>query len=165
MSFDNVSLPPTLDRVRWEIPTSFAGGLAGIASRRMKLFRRFIADRAVRTKLIIIATPSLAFLAGLVEALQPVRVQALGPEPAIQALNERVISGPPWTREVKRKAANKRPQIEITTGELRAAVDMNRSRTTDIANSLLQARYDISALEGMSDVTRRRQTREGVDHR
>ena len=70
-----MSMPPTLDRVHWEIPTSFVGGLAGVASQRMKLFRRFIAARAVRTNRIIGSTTSLAFLARLVEALEPLRIQ------------------------------------------------------------------------------------------
>jgi hypothetical protein len=85
------NLPPTLDHVRWEILSSFAGGLAGVASRRMKFYRRFIANRTVRTNLVIVSTPSLAFLACLFEALEPVRVQALGSELTVEAFDERIV--------------------------------------------------------------------------
>ena len=92
-----LSMPPTLDRVRSENSVSFAGWLAGVASRRMKLHRRFVADRAVWTNLVIVSTPSLAFLARLVEALEPVGVQTLGPKLPIQVFDEGVVGGFSWS--------------------------------------------------------------------
>jgi hypothetical protein len=43
-----VSLPPTLDQAGQEIPASSAARLAGVAGRRIKLSRRFPADRSLR---------------------------------------------------------------------------------------------------------------------
>jgi hypothetical protein len=84
---------PTLDRVRSENSGSFAGWLAGVTGRRMKLHRRFVADRAVGTNLVIVSTPILAFLARLVEALEPVGVQTLGTELPVQAFDEGIVGG------------------------------------------------------------------------
>ena len=41
-------------------------------------FRHLVADRAVGTKLIVVSTPSLAFLPGVVQIHEPVNVQAIG---------------------------------------------------------------------------------------
>ncbi len=81
----HISLPPTLDRVRWEILFSFAGGRAGVAGRRMKFHRRFIANRTVRANLILAYTLSLAFLACLVEATG----QIVDGDSILQSLAER----------------------------------------------------------------------------
>jgi hypothetical protein len=63
----------------------------------MKRRRHFVADRAVRSDLVVVSTPSLAFLLRLVEAEEPARVQALGAELAVRALDEcavRRLAGP-----------------------------------------------------------------------
>ena len=57
----------------------------------MKLYRRFVADRTVRTHLVVVSMPSLAFCARLVEAEEPVRVQALRSELAVERFDERVV--------------------------------------------------------------------------
>jgi hypothetical protein len=43
----------------------------------MKLARRFAAEGAMRTNVVIVSTPSLAFSPSFVEAQEPVGVQAL----------------------------------------------------------------------------------------
>jgi hypothetical protein len=72
-----LSLPPTLDQAGWEIPASSAARLVGVAGPRMKLARRFAAEGAMRTNVVIVSTPSLAFSPSFVEAQEPVGVQAL----------------------------------------------------------------------------------------
>ena len=52
---------PTLDQSGREIPASSPTRLAGVAGSEMKPFRRFAADRAMRTNVVIVSTPSLAF--------------------------------------------------------------------------------------------------------
>ena len=64
-----MTLPPTLDRSWPGNPASSGGWLAGFTGRRMKLLRRFPADRAVRAHIVIVSTPSLAFSPRLVDAL------------------------------------------------------------------------------------------------
>jgi hypothetical protein len=57
--------------------TSSAARLVGVAGPRMKLARRFAAEGAMRTNVIIVSTPSLALSPSFVEAQEPVGVQAL----------------------------------------------------------------------------------------
>jgi hypothetical protein len=68
---------PTLDQAGWEIPASSAARLVGVAGPRMKLARRFAAEGAMRTNVVIVSTPSLAFSPSFVEAQESVGVQAL----------------------------------------------------------------------------------------
>jgi hypothetical protein len=72
-----MSLPPTLDLAGSEIPASSAARLVGAAGPRMKLARRFAAEGAMRTNVVIVSTPSLAFSPSFVEAQETVGVQAL----------------------------------------------------------------------------------------
>ena len=86
-----MDLPPTLDQFGVENPASSGGELAGIAGRPVKHCRHLVADRAVRSHLVVVSTPSLAFSPRLVEAEEPVGVQALRPELAVQALTARIV--------------------------------------------------------------------------
>jgi hypothetical protein len=70
--FGRSELTPTLDQVGWEIPASSAVRPVGVAGPRMKLARRFAAEGAMRTNVVIVSTPSLAFSPSFVEALEPV---------------------------------------------------------------------------------------------
>ena len=69
-----------------------------------KLLRRFPADRAVRTHVIIVSTPSLSFSPRLVEAEEPVRVQAPRPELAVEGLDEGIVGRLPRAAEVEHDA-------------------------------------------------------------
>ncbi len=104
-------MPPTLDRVRWETLASYAGVLAGVASRRMKFHGRFVANRAVRMDLVIVSTRTLAPLSRLLDFPKPVRVQTSGSELAVQAFNERIVGWLPKPREIKGGTADKRPKV------------------------------------------------------
>ncbi len=53
--------------------------------------RRLVADRAVGSDLVIVSTPSLHFFARVVKRHEPVGVQALRPELAVEAFDEGVI--------------------------------------------------------------------------
>ena len=102
-------MPPTLDQAGWEIPASSAARLVGVAGPRMKLARRFAAEGAMRTNVVIVSTPSLAFSPSLVEAQEPVGVQALCTELAVERLDEGVVGRLAGTRELERDAADESP--------------------------------------------------------
>ena len=68
----------------------------------MKLHRRLVADRAVWTHLVVVSMPSLAFCPRLVEAQEPVRVQAFGPELAVERFDEGIVRRLAWPAEVER---------------------------------------------------------------
>ncbi len=53
-----------------------------------ELFRGYIADRTVWANFVVVSTPSLAFSGHVVEAHEPVRVQAFHAELPVQALDE-----------------------------------------------------------------------------
>ncbi|MBG6203045.1 hypothetical protein IWQ48_004202 [Labrenzia sp. EL_13] len=74
------------------------------------------------------------------KAQEPVRIQALGPEPAVEGLNEGVVRRFSRPGEVKRDASSIGPQIEIPGDELRALIDPDRLwianlRTDDLQGS------------------------------
>src|SRR5213078_1794293 len=101
-----VNLPPTLDRFRLENRASLGDGLAGIAGHSMKHCWHLVADRAVRSHLVVVSTPSLAFSACLVEAEEPIGVQALSPKLAVQAFDECVVGRLAGPAEVESDAAH-----------------------------------------------------------
>src|SRR6516164_10056626 len=53
-----------------------------------QLDRGFVADRAVRSLLVVVSTPSLAFSSRIVEAHEPMRVQTFRSEFAVERLDE-----------------------------------------------------------------------------
>jgi len=68
----------------------------------MKRRRHEIADRAVRSDLVVALTPSLAFSARFVEAEEPVHVQTFSAELAVQAFDEGVVRRLAGPTEVER---------------------------------------------------------------
>src|SRR5262249_17405028 len=78
-----------------------------------QLDRGFVADRAVWSLLVVVPTPSLAFSPRIVEAHEPMRVQAFRSEFAIERLDEGIVSGLAWSGEVERDTTLVSPQIEI----------------------------------------------------
>src|SRR5579862_5795896 len=92
----------------------------------MKLDRRFVADRAVGTHLVVVSAPSLAFCACFVEAEEPIRIQIPRAKFAVEGLNERVVRGLAWSAEVQRDASHVGPVIELLAHELGAIVDSDR---------------------------------------
>jgi len=56
-----------------------------------ELDRALVADRAVGSFFVVVSTPSLAFSAGVVEGEEPSRVQAFGPDLAVEGLGEGVV--------------------------------------------------------------------------
>ena len=55
--------------------------------------RDVISDRTMRSVLNVVPTPSLQFFLRVRKAHEPVRVQAFGPELAVERLDEAVVRG------------------------------------------------------------------------
>ena len=55
--------------------------------------RDVISDRTMRSVLVVVSTPSLQFFLRVCKAHEPVRVQAFGPELAVERLDEAVVRG------------------------------------------------------------------------
>jgi hypothetical protein len=67
----------------------------------------------VRSFLVVVSTPSLAFSARIVEAHEPVRVEALCSELAVERFDERIVGRLPGSREVERDTTVIGPEIQI----------------------------------------------------
>ena len=82
----------------------------------------------MRSHLVVVPAPSLAFSDRVVEAHEPVLVQAFRPELAVEGLDERVVRWFAGPAEVERDAVGVRPQIQVAGDELAALVDADRRR-------------------------------------
>ena len=102
---------PSLDRPAGFFPGGFAQGGPCATDRSMRLDRGFVADRAVWSLLVVVSTPSLAFSPRIVEAHEPVRVQAFGAELAVERFDEGIVGWLPWPREVERHTPMVGPQV------------------------------------------------------
>src|SRR4051794_5547578 len=82
----------------------------------------------MRTHLVVVLAPILHFRTRVVKRQEPVRVEALGPEPPVEGFDKRIVRGFAGTREVQRDAFRISPQVHVAGDELRALVDPDRLR-------------------------------------
>ena len=85
--------------------------------------RRFVADRAMWSYLVIVSTPILKLCARVGHRQEPVRVQAFRSQSTVERFNEGVVRRLARPREIKRHALQVSPQIKLTRDELAALVD------------------------------------------
>jgi hypothetical protein len=72
-----------------------------------------LCGRSTHTSTVVVSTPSLALRPRIVEAHEPVRVQALRPELPVQALDERVVRRLARPGEIERHPALVGPEIQL----------------------------------------------------
>ena len=82
-------------------------------------------------------------------------VEAFDAYTGIEALDEGVIGGFPWTAKIQNDAICIRPQVELPRGKLTAIVDLHASRFAKHGDGSVERRYDIGGLGLMSDPKRR----------
>jgi len=129
----------------------------------MKFSRSFVANHAVWTHLIVVSTPSLAFSARLVEALEPIRVQALCAELAVQAFDEELSVGLPGREKsnvTPRTKAQRSRSLLMNSGPLSTRIVFRQASLMDRA---FERRYDIKALVSLTHINDGRQPRERVN--
>ena len=110
--------------------------------------RGFITDRAVRSFLIVVSTPSLAFSARIVEAHEPVRVEAFPSELAVEGFDERIVGGLAGTREVECHTTVIGPEIQIAGHELGALIHPYSLRVSELTTNPFEHLDDIGTAEG-----------------
>ncbi len=76
----------------------------------------------MRPSLVVIPSPALDGHSGIGQAYEPALVQALVPEPTVEALSVRILHRFPGLDEVQCYAALVRPLIQDLAGELRTVV-------------------------------------------
>jgi hypothetical protein len=93
-----------------------------VAASHQELRRRAAREAAVRPDGVVVAPPALDQLAGVREAEEPLLVEALVPQPAVEALHVRVLHRLAGADELEADAAALRPGQEGAARELRAVV-------------------------------------------
>jgi hypothetical protein len=77
---------------------------------------------------VVIPPPLLRLFPGILQTHKPVLIQTLQPEPGVERLDIGVVRGLAGTAEVKFDVIPVSPEIDILGDELRAVVNLNRSR-------------------------------------
>ena len=88
--------------------------------------------------LVVVAPPFLDAGPGIGQGKEPRGVQALGPEPGVEGLDERVVRGLSGPGEVNLDTVQISPVIEQATGELRAIINPQALRLASGAHELVQ---------------------------
>ena len=101
------------------MPSSIAGMAAMLLGEARWWYS---SDAAVRPDLVVVAAPFANLGPGLVQCLEPVLVQALVAEAAVEALDVAVLHGSPGLDQDVPYAVALRPGDEGSAGELRAVV-------------------------------------------
>jgi len=89
--------------------------------------RRYAPDAAVRPDLVVIGAPGANRWTCLLQRLEPVIVQALVPELAVEALDVAVLHRPPRLDQDVAHTVALRPGHERSAGELRPVVGSHRA--------------------------------------
>lgn len=89
------------------------------------------ADQAAWTNFVVFSAPSHAFSGRVVEAHEPVCIQAFRAELAVRALDKGIVGRFAQPREVQGDVALVGPEVKVTGDELAALVDPDRPRQAD----------------------------------
>ena len=95
-----------------------------------ELSRGHVAQAAMRSMFVVIPTPGLDLLCGVIQRQEPMLVQTLQTEPGIERLDKRVVRRLARTAEVQLHFVPVRPQVQILRDELRTVVHPDRPRAT-----------------------------------
>src|SRR5207247_1890356 len=105
--------------------------------------------------LVVVSTPSLAFSACLVEAEEPIGLQALSPKLAVQAFDECVVGRLAGPAEVESNAADEGPRAQPRPAALPPTVAPNGPWTADFLPNPFERADDIDATKILPHLDRR----------
>lgn len=117
----------------------------------------------MRSDFVVLSTPFLHFLAGVVKAKEPVLVQALGPELAVEGLDVRIAGGFAGPGEVQDHIPLIGPQIEVARHELAAIVYPDHLRITHLLADPLKRLHGIFTTVAEPLIGGRRLAGMGID--
>lgn len=117
----------------------------------------------MRSLFVVVRQPFADDLTSVLEAVEPVRVETLVSEPAVEALDEGVVDRLPGTAEEKLHAVGVRPLVEGIRDELGAVVDGDGLGVAALGCNLLEEADDASPADAAFDDDARRTAGEGVD--
>ena len=130
-----------------------------------QLGRRSLPECAVRPNVVVVSTPSLHLRPGVVKRQEPMRVQALCPELAVERFNERVVRRFARPGEVEHNALLVGPHVQITRDELAALVDTDRLRIANLPADTLQRLDHVRTAVVEPSLDARRIARKNVNNR
>jgi hypothetical protein len=116
--------------------------------------RRHIAESAVGPFFVVIPLPSFDFVTGIVQAEEPVFVEAFLPESAMERLDINVVCRLPRTREVQSDVVPVSLEIDVLRDKLGAVVHPDPPRSSVILHDLLQDRDHLAAAYPLAHVNR-----------
>src|SRR6056297_223055 len=105
--------------------------------------RDVVADRAVGSVLVVVSTPILQLFSGIRKAHEPMCVEAFRTELAVEGLDEAIVCGLSWPREVQRNVVGIGPEIEIAKDKFAAVVNFDRLRVTNFPTDPFERLNDI----------------------
>lgn len=111
--------------------------------------RRYPANAAVRPNLVVVPTPCGNLGACLAQALEPVLIEALVAELAVEALDVAVLHGTPWLDENVADMVLLGPGDEGPAGELRAVIGSDRGRVAPESRCLVQQPGDVQTADAV----------------
>lgn len=126
----------------------------------------------MRPILIVVSAPILQLFLRVGKRQEPMGVQALRPEAAIEGLNERIVRCLAGTREPEARARHEfqddvvpvSPQIKVAGDKLRPLIDPDRLRIADNGAGLVEHAHHVLAAVAEAGVEDRREPGERVDH-
>lgn len=109
----------------------------------------------MRADIVVIMPPLLTFMPGIGQAQEPVCVEALGPDPAVERLCERIVGRFSGSAEDEHDIMLGGPQVEILRDKLGALVDPDALRAPVLARDPFQCVDHIAAAVAEPDIERR----------
>jgi hypothetical protein len=116
----------------------------------------------VRPFFVVVFTPSLQLFGSIRKRQEPVLVQALGAEAAIEGFDEGVIGGLAWPGEVEHDAALIGPEVHVAGYELAALIDTDRLGVAGRSAHPVERRDHIFAAVAVSHIEHWNVSREKV---
>ena len=107
-----------------------------------------MAQRAMRSQGIVVATPGLKFFPNINETEKEVYVQAFVPEPAVEAFHEAILDRPPRPYKIELNPCLVGPGIHGPAAKLSAIVDGYGYRQASCFSEPLKAKDHLLARQG-----------------
>lgn len=130
-----------------------------------ELSRRQIAQGRVRTKVVVLSAPRFDLLPSVLERQEPMGVETLVPERAVERLDERVVGRTTRAREVERDPLLVGPPVKSSTAELTAVIRPYTFGDAMTGRELLQDGDDPLTLDALVGVDRQAFPRVLIDDR
>ena len=117
----------------------------------------------MRSYLVVVSTPVLHFSPRIVKAHEPVGVQTLGPELAVEAFDKGIVDRLSGPGKVEHNTLLVRPEIQIAGDELGPLVHPDRHWIARLLAYPFECRHNVFAPIAVARVNRRAIAREGID--